>query len=55
MTFIPVTPSVGKEKRILGGQQKVNSHCVEDVPLARTVNGRVLLYDRLDRCNRPTV
>jgi hypothetical protein len=29
MTFIPLTPSVGKEKRILGGQQKVNSQCAE--------------------------
>jgi hypothetical protein len=58
MTFMPLTPSVGKEKRILGGQQKVNSQCAEDVPLVMVagaiVNGRVL-YDRLDRCNRPTV
>jgi hypothetical protein len=30
MTFIPLTPSVGKEKRILGGAQKVNSESREE-------------------------
>jgi hypothetical protein len=31
MTFMPLTPSVGKGKRILGGRQKVNSQCTEDL------------------------
>src|SRR6185503_13767780 len=30
MTFIPLTPSVGKGKRILRGWQKVNSRCACD-------------------------
>jgi hypothetical protein len=55
---MPLTPSVGKKKRILGGRQKVNSQCAENVPLLRVageiVNGRIS-YDRLDRCHRPTV
>src|SRR6185295_8201328 len=36
ITFMPLTPSVGKEKRILGDRQKVNSQCAEVIPRARS-------------------
>jgi len=57
MTFMPVTPSVGKEKRILGGRQKVNSQCVDDMVIVKIVE---VVFQRtpsgkLDRCKRPTV
>jgi len=55
MTFIPLTPSVGKQKRILGGQQKVNSQCVEEVHLLGAIVSKSVSYDVLDRSNRPTV
>jgi hypothetical protein len=57
MTFMPVTPSVGKEKRILGGRQKVNSQCVDGRVLMRiqAVDLQKVPDDKLDRRKRPTV
>jgi hypothetical protein len=54
---MPVTPSVGKEKRILGGRQKVNSQCADDRVLMRiaAVEIRKVPDDKLDRHKRPTV